>query len=614
MANASTRAIVTEVLASAPTAASTRAVVTEVLAAAPTAASTRAAVVEVLWPYTESAIVADITGAPGALATFDGSSSQNGEYRRWAWTSVPAGSTVSNGPVPLPDNAGTDGFVDMTDNAALFHMDTEVLTVTALPDNAVSSGFVDMTGNVLLWHFEVNADDSSGQGTNGTISGATQVAGHVGSYAYEFDGSNDYIEATGTDVLPGTTNAITISLWQYGDASQPRNDTIFEGSDSSGNRVIKCHLPWGDSNIYWDCGNSGTSSADRIYKTATSGDWEGGWNHWCFTKDVAAGEMKIYLNGALWHSGTGLTRTLSAITAFRLGGDTDGSYAYAGAVDELAVWARVLTADEIGAIYANQIAGTFPVDSSGEGRVLFPVSTTYETGKVGAQSLGLSTSTSEALIVPPVDLSGGSWTIAFWFYNLKANSTWRTGARGSVTDHQIIVESGGDTLGVFANGNGDFRSASFEMPSASYTGWHHIVAVGAGSTTTLYVDGAYAGVADRKSTDNIYSVGNVQNSGGSSGNQQFADRIDEVAVWQRALSADEIEAIYLLQYDATYAWIGTTFPFTPDIEGTYTVELSISGSESTTADAVIGVGGGPTGAFASPFASALASGFSLSLL
>jgi hypothetical protein len=91
------------------------------------------------------------------------------------------------------------------------------------------------------------------------------------------------------------------------------------------------------------------------------------------------------------------------------------------------------------------------------------------------------------------------------------------------------------------------------MPSASYTGWHHIVAVGSGATTAFYVDGVYRGSADFKSGDDIHAIGNA-----SAGTQQFADRIDEFAAWTRALSATEIGDIYTKQVN---------LPLTPDSSG-----------------------------------------------
>ena len=41
--------------------------------------------------------------------------------------------------------------------------------------------------------------------------------------------------------------------------------------------------------------------------------------HWAFTKNTATGSMKIYKNGAQWHSGTGLNRSIGEIDRFVIG-------------------------------------------------------------------------------------------------------------------------------------------------------------------------------------------------------------------------------------------------------------------------------------------------------
>ena len=209
-------------------------------------------------------------------------------------------------------------------------------------------------------------------------------------------------------------------------------------------------------------------------------------------------------------------------------------------------------------------------DTSGNSNSLSLVGTSYGAGRSGvaATALGFPGGSARGTLGTPVDLSGGSWTVAFWFYNLAPTGAWRTGVRGSSVDNQIIVEHNSNRLGVYASGNGNFRYSGFDMPSADYQGWHHIVAVGSGTTTTFYVDGVLRGSSDRKSVANIRTIGNYP-----SGGQRFADRIDEFAIWSRALSEAEVSSIYALQ---RYVPLSETssLSFTPDVAGTYTVQFT----------------------------------------
>ena len=70
---------------------------------------------------------------------------------------------------------------------------------------------------------------------------------------------------------------------------------------------------------------------------------------------------------------------------------------------------------------------------------------------------------------------------------------------------------------------------------------------------------------------------NVTSIAGDTFNQYFAERVDEIAIWSRSLSSTEIANIFSLQ-SGVYA---TTedFTFTPDIAGTYDVNLTAIGRD-----------------------------------
>ncbi len=144
-----------------------------------------------------------------------------------------------------------------------------------------------------------------------------------------------------TDNFSTITDEITISLWANGIPEiMPANSTIFSGKDDAGDRQVNVHLPWGNGQVYWDCGNDGTGY-DRINKAANASAYEGAWNHWAFTKNANTGEMKIYLNGELFHSGTGKTRPIN-ITDFDIASAVMGDRKYFGSIDEFRVWDKEL--------------------------------------------------------------------------------------------------------------------------------------------------------------------------------------------------------------------------------------------------------------------------------
>jgi hypothetical protein len=105
-------------------------------------------------------------------------------------------------------------------------------------------------------------------------------------------------------------------------------------------------LPWDNKKIYFDCGTAG--SYDRIEKEANPNDFQGRWTHWAFTKNAETGEMKIYCDGKLWHSGTGKTQLIPTATKVVLGQSAlDEKIYYEGAVAELQIWKKARTQSEI---------------------------------------------------------------------------------------------------------------------------------------------------------------------------------------------------------------------------------------------------------------------------
>ncbi|MBK9075602.1 MAG: T9SS type A sorting domain-containing protein [Flavobacteriales bacterium] len=216
----------------------------------------------------------------------------------------------------------------------------------------------DGISNVLV---DLAASRPAGGNVPGVLS--SQSAPGMALQAIGRDGyltvGNDFIalDATPMDNL-GT--AITVMFWVKGDTIIPTvNSTIFEAVDAQDRRILNVHLPWSDGRVYWDAGNDG-GGFDRIDKATTPAEAEGQWNHWAFMKNTATGQMKIYLNGVLWHSGTGKTKPLSGISEFRFASGRDGEYPYPGLLDEINVFNAEVDAATIAAWKDRAVDGTHP--------------------------------------------------------------------------------------------------------------------------------------------------------------------------------------------------------------------------------------------------------------
>lgn len=154
-----------------------------------------------------------------------------------------------------------------------------------------------------------------------------------------FDGTDDYIPLS-PSIIP--TSAITIELIYRNDNSGVNTSIIAGGA---GQQDLNIHLPWGDTNVYWDAGRP----FNRINKTTTNSE-RTGIHHWIFTKDSTTGVMSIYLDGNLWHTGTGLTSTIPTLSSVSLGCYDIGSgrnYYTTGILPVAKIYNKALTQAEI---------------------------------------------------------------------------------------------------------------------------------------------------------------------------------------------------------------------------------------------------------------------------
>lgn len=168
-------------------------------------------------------------------------------------------------------------------------------------------------------------------------------------------------------------------------------------------------------------------------------------------------------------------------------------------------------------------------------------------GNPGTCDYGLfggASSGGPALTLPglPVDTSPGAKTsVAFWMYWDGGNNVMPIG--WNVHDLWLIS-------GVFGFNTGN--SDVFGISSAALAnGWHHVVAVftnGAVASNELYVDGARQTLTQRLSSPNNpngYVRSTLQVSGwGADSNYRFSGRIDDVKVYNGALTQAEVDAVY----------------------------------------------------------------------
>jgi hypothetical protein len=146
--------------------------------------------------------------------------------------------------------------------------------------------------------FDLSGNNNSGSLTFGPTF-SSDVKGNM-----VFDGTNDHVILARPSIMSGSQ--VSFCVWVK--ITSTRDGAIIWLEDGNDVRYFSAHLTWGDNSIYFDAGNGQTGSSggpfDRINKSTTAAE-RSGWHYWCFTKNSTAGRMRIYLDGGLWHSGTG---------------------------------------------------------------------------------------------------------------------------------------------------------------------------------------------------------------------------------------------------------------------------------------------------------------------
>jgi len=183
------------------------------------------------------------------------------------------------------------------------------------------------------------------QGLEGTIHGATWVTGYIGK-ALSFDGSDDYVEVSDNDLLD-ISDAITIEAWIY----PTSESSVFQGivakyEWSADQREYELGLK--DGKVRFLTSSDGTTSTEDYLDSP----YELTLFQWYHVVAVFDGNYKyLYINGKMvakkqW------SNTIFKGTSPLWIGRSDGTQFYNGIIDEVRIYKRALTPEEIWWHYA----------------------------------------------------------------------------------------------------------------------------------------------------------------------------------------------------------------------------------------------------------------------
>ncbi len=218
--------------------------------------------------------------------------------------------------------------------------------------------YVPTNGLVGWWPFNGNANDESGNGNNGTVNGATLTQDRFGNAnnAFSFNGTNTFIEVQSSNTLQ-LNNNYSISLWfksNINNNNSPYNYTILSKINYSG-WYGGYEIMTGDINPNGGIIHTGNINGNFVFFGPANGVTQGTWYYIVFTFNGS--QLRMYSNGQLIDSlnRTGSIQTGNDPLRFgRRGGSGIYNQWFNGLIDDIGIWNRALTQQEITALYISQ--------------------------------------------------------------------------------------------------------------------------------------------------------------------------------------------------------------------------------------------------------------------
>ena len=429
----------------------------------------------------------------------------------------------------------------------------------------------------------------------------------------------------------GAATSFTVAL--YLKATAWTNDPSFIGDKNWGSGSNAGWIIAGSSSGTLRVNLCDGSSANKkdIYTTLPVND--GGWHLVAMVVDRSAGAMVVYMDGVFAQS-VSLGSLGSVTTSYPIAVGQDGTLAYAyglsgTSIDEVRIWNRAMSASDMTALAVPLcVASTATPPYSSNLLVRLQLSeqsgsVTANSGTLGgtASVVGGSSVWASALsvcatapsstqavsmtfvgssgyvaIAKPSSLNFGSTTsfTAALYVRVVAptaapvlvgDKNWNSGSNAG----WVLSMNGGS---LWANvGDGTNRVDIKPSFSVADGQWHHVALVvdrSSGLLATLYVDGYARGSATSTTIGSItttYMLGVGQDGTLTYGDPHASTSIDEVRVWNRAMSSADVSSL------AVSTCVGTAAGASVPYSGNLLVRLQLSeGLGSYTANS--GVVGG----------------------
>jgi hypothetical protein len=418
-----------------------------------------------------------------------------------------------------------------------------------------STGRIDLDrGLVGWWKLDGDLKDATPYANDGTGSNVTPTVDRTGTAnsAYDFTGASDSYVSIPVGTAQQPTAQITLSLWAKVDgngANPPRAIIVSKNSSYidacfSGKVLFSLMLTTGQKLI-----------------TGGSCGAVGSWHHYAATYDGST--ARLYEDGQQVASGAYTDPVAENATPLYIGRYNGGGYTLNGAADDVRLYNRALSADEVTALYSRSqaslnlaqgksgLVGQWPLDGNakdatpyGDDGAIAGSGVTSVTDRFGNanSAFAFAVSGNNSITAPLKAATYPGLTMSAWIKPTAYPAEKSTIIEGILPNSYYLSLSSDGTIATYWYGRsptGYFYSGSTAAPLNQ---WSLVTAVWDGSSAKVYVNG------ELKSTTATAGTGYVptQLKIGQEmpGSRQFVGSIDDVRVYNQAVSADDVMALY----------------------------------------------------------------------
>jgi hypothetical protein len=438
---------------------------------------------------------------------------------------------------------------------AILEQDTVICEGTTLQLHAelsdTTKAYIPKEGLIGYWPFNGNANDESGNGNHGIVNGASLTKGRNGkdNQAYAFDGVDDFIQTNNDSI---SSDGYAISAWFKTTNNAEGQGLVISRSQS---QVDGIYL---NKDRIVQCMSNCNKSFHLNEKTIQYNDDK--WHHFVSVYDGK--QMRGYIDGQLY-SMQDQVGTICLNAPFEFGNDRPYARFYKGILDDIAIWNRPLSDSEVVSLFnlesvkANTtipqdgLVGYWPfngnaIDESGNGNHGIVNGAVLSTDRCSKNDFAFKFNRNESSFIQATREKLDTFTFSIWF-NINSISSISPLIDAFKENWEVIIND--NTLKFvqwfsYSNGNNSGYNYLGNSDTIKINEWYNLTGSYANKHLILYLDGKQI-FSDTNVNLPIRDDGFFLFGESRSGSTQYFDgKLDDIAIWNRALSDSEIIEVY----------------------------------------------------------------------